>query len=382
MKHSDDASTKKLGTVCYLAPVFSPAIGGGVVYLELLSKYLVTEGVCEKFIIVTETFPGRANNEISENGKLQVIRKYPFRAGRNVKELYSYFQYFWQNLQFYSLPKFVRQLPVDILMVHGSFLNNPSSLWNVLKLIRYFSPNIKIVADLRDPKLPMRKVSTLKFFDLIISCSENITQRLEGDIDVYRKVRDIPIIVDVNRSNENDIMDAKLRYRLSGKVYVFSGSGLSVEKGAQRLLELVLEIRKKRRNVALVVAGKRRAWGKNFKQAEQEDWFHYLGQIPHNDVLSLSAGSWLDVNLSTVDSMPRHSLEALCSGARVILPKGVPEFDKECPACIGYEERIEDLASKAIRIAESRQDPCGYRVDRNRPRSVINEYVCALSELV
>jgi len=371
----------KLNTICYLSPVFTPAIGGGVEYLELLSRYLLAEGACDKFIIVTEAFPGAPKSELRSGGRLQILRKYPFRAGRDVKNFSSYLLYFWQNLKFIGLPFLLGRLSIDVLMVHGSFLNNPSSLWFVLRLFRYFSPNMRIIADLRDPKLPLRKISSLKLFDVIISCSENITNRLSGDPDVFLKVREIPIIVEVSPPSRNDLDIIKKRYSVGTCLYVFNGSGLKKEKGVDRLIDLVAKIRQKGYNINLVIVGKRRYWGKRLEQATQEGWFHYLGQIDHYESMALAAGSWLDVNLSGVDSMPRHSLEALLSGAKVLLPEGVPEFEKECPDCIAFEKSIEDLANKAIRIANGELCSCRYDVKRHQPMSVIDGYMNVLEEI-
>lgn len=373
---------KKINVMAYLSPVFLPAVGGGVIYLELLSKWILDVGGCERFIVITESYPGSLAVEKSKRGRLQILRKYPFRAGRNVKDILSYIGYLWQNIQFFSLPFFVRNTSVSVFVVHGSFINNPTTLWVVLRLIRIVSPSTILVADLRDPKLPHRKISKLSFFDLVISCSENITERLRSDPVVFSKVREIPIIVDVMRPTDDAVMHAKIRYGLERKQYVFNGSGVSSEKGAERLVELVSEIRSHGYDVLLVIVGKRRSWGRGLGEAEKAGWFHYLGEVSHDESLALSAGAWLDANLSSVDSMPRHSLEALLSGARVLLPKGVPEFERECPDYIGYEDSIEDLARKAIQIAENAFGQCGYSADRHLPGVVVKEYVSVLSSVM
>jgi glycosyltransferase involved in cell wall biosynthesis len=373
---------KNIDIIAYLSPVFSPAVGGGVVYLDLLSEQILEDGGCENFVIITESYPGMLDVETHKNGRLQILRKYPFRAGRDVKDVFSYVWYFIQNLQFLSLPFFLRKASVSVLMVHGSFINNPTTLWLVLRVIRVISPKTILVADLRDPKLPQEKIKKLKLFDLVISCSENITGRLKNDHVVYSKVHEIPIIVDVTRPSELAVRDIQKLYGLEGQQYVFNGSGLSSEKGVERLVELVTEIRRKGYDVSLVVVGKKRHWGRRLDVAEQEGWFHYLGVVTHEESLALSVGAWLDVNLSTVDSMPRHSLEALFSGSRVLLPNGVPEFERVCPDFIGHEESINDLAVKAIHIAENDFGRCEYDMTRHLPDVVIKEYVTALRSMV
>lgn len=373
---------EKLGTVAYLAPVFTPAVGGGVEYLELLSSNLLDEDVCEKFIIITEAFPGTPNNELRKDGRLLILRKYPFRAGRNDKRLSSYLLYAWQNFKFFGLPLLVRQLSVNALLVHGSFLNNPSTIWGVVRLVRLFSPQTKIIADLRDPKLSTWKIPSLKVFDLIISCSENITRRLGYDLKVFPKVREIPIIVDTVTPGRDEIARIQMRHGLEKRLYAFNGSGLSRGKGVDALLDLVAQIRKESNNdIALVVVGKRRYWSQRLEQAMQEGWFYYLGQVPHEEVLALAAGAWLDVNLSVVDSMPRHSLEAFHVGARVLFPKGIHELERVCPSFVASEEALEDLARKAIRLANA--DYCHdlYNVNCHRPKNVIRSYVNVLREI-
>lgn len=367
--------------ILYLAPVFKPAIGGGVIYLDLLSKCFISEEVCRSFDILTESYPGQPQQESSKGGRLSVFRKYPFRAGRTDKGFFSYFRYVWQNVLFFALPIFIYQRGINVLMVHGSFLNNPTTLWLVLKVVRFVFPKIKIVADLRDPKLPMRKISSLTIFDLVISCSENITQRLAICPEALNKTSEIPIIIDIKIPDEEVIRKIKQRYKLEGVEYVFNGSGIIRGKGVEHLFDLVSTIRRKGKKVLLVVAGKRRYWDVRFEQAIQEGWFYYLGQLTHEEVLAVTAGSWLDVNLSVVDSMPRHSLEALQVGAKVLLPGGVPEFDRACPDNTCVDSSISSLADKAIKIASCKEMFCDYKIEAHMPSNVIKQYAVALSNI-
>jgi|GEM_PF-2500424 len=370
-------NTRKSKKIAYLTPIFTPAVGGAVAYLEHLSTLLV-ERTGVDFLLLTEKFPGSPATECHNSGKLCIKRIYPFRAGRAVKDLWSYISYLWQNILFLGLPYFIYRNKVNIFIVHGSFLNNPTILWLVLRIYRFLSPETKLVADLRDPKLPLRKLKKLRLFDSVISCSRNISERLMNDEQLSSKVCDIPIIVDVNPPDSEDVTNVKLSYGVNDKLYIFNGSGVSREKRIERLVEVTAEVRKTGINVLLVVVGKRRFWSEGLENAKQEGWFYYLGQVTHQEALALAAGSWIDVNLSSVDSVPRHSLEALMSGAKVLLPKGVPEFETECIDHVAQEESPKEISYRLIQIAEGLIGKCEYNVNKHSCDHVISFYEKAL----
>ncbi|MEM9403004.1 MAG: glycosyltransferase family 4 protein [Pseudomonadota bacterium] len=361
--------------VAYLAPVYEPAIGGGVVYLRLLSKGLIDRSFCERFTIVTEAYPDCDADESRLDGRLRIIRKYPFRAGRSERNNFRFVVYLIQNLQFFLLPLFARSNAVDVLFVHGSLLNNPTTLWIVERLIRLISPRTRLIADLRDPKMPISKIAKLRRFDMIISCSRNITNLFDIDAEASKLVREIPIIVEVEKIPAEQIDAAMERYGLARRDYVFNGSGLVVGKGVERLLEVVHAARKTHPELKLVVAGKKRQWTPEMEAAQAEGWFIYLGQMPQADVHALSAGAYIDANLSSVDSMPRHSLEALAAGARVLLPAGVPEFDTLCPGWVSSDASEEAEASKLLELGGEDAPVCSYPIEAHNLELVVEQYM-------
>src|SRR5699024_7973418 len=145
--------------------------------------------------------------------------------------------------------------------------------------------------------------------------------------------------------NERNILE---KYHLPAKDYIFNGSGFNIGKGTSELVELTRRLRAHGRDLLLVIAGKKRLWTSEMEKAFAEGWLRPLGTIPTTDVQALGALAWLDANLSTIDSFPRHSLEVIARGGRVLLPPGVPEFEDFCRDHVAkVEEGYDALAEQA-----------------------------------
>lgn len=356
--------------VAYLSPIFEPAIGGGAVYLSILSRELPARLPGCVFSVITEAHPGSPRHESAAGGRLHVHRVFPFRAGQSTRNWRSYVAYAQQNLQLFGLPRLLPDR--GVLFVHGSFFNNPGVIWPALRRVRRSRPRLRLVLDLRDPKFPDSLAAKAGWFDATVSCSANISERLPG----LDRLWNIPVMIEPRDFDAAEIAAVLARHRLTGRQYVFNGSGFNEGKGTSELVAMVREIRQQRPEVVLAVAGKRRHWTQDMEAAKSEGWLFALGIIPSIDVRALSAAAWLDANLSRVDSFPRHSMEALASGARVMLPAGVPEFDDVCQEHVGDQSRgVGALAAQAIAIAEGDRGPCRYPWRQHLPEAVIAHYV-------
>jgi glycosyltransferase involved in cell wall biosynthesis len=360
--------------IVYLAPVFRPAIGGGVVYLELMERHLGALMGVNEFCILTEKYPGQPTTETLVEGRARIVRKYPFRAGRSTRSITSYFAYAIQNLEFLELPRFLKRERVTTFIVHSSFHNNWNLLHRVIKNIAQKKSRPFLIADVRDPRLATARLKELNHYDIIVSCSENVTSHLSQERSISKKIVEIPIPHEQRQLSDADIGAALAKYGLTKKKYIFNGSGCIKEKGILELVELTSRLRQLGKDISLVVAGKKRYWNEVLEHAEQEQWLICTGEIPNVEVAGLSAGSWLDANLSRVDSFPRHSLDAIAVGSNVLLPRGVPELMRACPPFVADMSDIDALAQQAMEIASGERGRCAYDVGQHEASEVFQRY--------
>ena len=370
------SASTPLRNISYLTPFFAPAVGGAARYVEILGRELLRERACDSFRVVTERHPSTASRERSRDG-VDVLRVFPHRAGATRKGVASYAAYGVQNLGFLGLARWLGD--ADVAFVHGSFLNNPSLLPAGVRRLRRRRRAPKLVLDLRDPKFPAGASKHFASFDAVIASSENIRRRLDG----FDEVWVIPIMIEPLLVPPEAAAGTAARFGLRPQGYVFNGSGFHRGKGTEELVDVVTEIRRLGHDVDLAIAGKRRHWTPRFDRALREGWLRPLGELPTLDVRQLAVGSWIDVNLSTVDSLPRHSLEALQSGARVFLPAGVPEFDGIAHSVAQPGEAVASMAERIIHAALD--PPFGsdvYDVSAHAPGRVIQGYLRMIEALV
>lgn len=324
-----------------ITPLMPPAVGGGGIYTDLLAMQLLDKKCIDKVVVLTERFPGRGLKDVRSQGNYIIHRMFPFRAGVSGRDVFRYFKYLYQNLLFLLLPVLIKRYAISHVMIHSSFHNYPNFMKYAIKLLTH----VYLIVDVRDPKLPYKRFSELHAYNKVICCSDNVYLRLAADPVLRKKLITIPIPIDIRKPSEADIIGCKQKYGLLASRYVFSSSGIRTEKGVDLLLKVAAELRRQH-DIYLVVAGKNRDTNSEHITAMHNGLLKFLGPIPYNDVLALSAGSEIDVNLSSVDSMPRASLEAIAAGARVLLPRGIPEFEKACPEFIAVSDDPVELAAQ------------------------------------
>jgi len=323
--------------------------------------------------VLTEKCPSLPNVETLRKGRLDIYRRFPFRAGVSGRSFVRYFQYLWQNLCFLALPWMVYRLGISHLLIHSSFHNHPNFMWLAVLIIRELLPSVKLISDVRDPKLPESRFGEIKLYHWVICCSENVHQRLAKNASLTNKLVTIPIVIDIDKPSHTEIAECKKRYGLELTPYLFNGSGISWEKGIAKALDVINQIRNVQQDLCLVVAGRKRDWSKCHDDAVKSGALCYVGIIPHRDVFILSAGAEIDVNFSHVDSMPRATLEALAAGAKVLLPKGIPEFDRSCSEYVVASDCSQEIA-KQVQLIISRNEFPNYDMQPHAPASVYRQY--------
>ena len=91
--------------------------------------------------------------------------------------------------------------------------------------------------------------------------------------------------------------------------------------------------------------------------------------------------SSMAVNLSTSEGMPRTSLEALALGIRVLLPKGIPEFEEHCKdyvVCSSQPDLVASQIEKLLLIPSMHN----YPIEKHAPDFVLSKYEALFKKLL
>jgi len=366
--------------VLIVTPLILPSVGGGAIYTKILTSGLIEKEYADNVVVLTEKHPSCPSIEYKNDAQIINLRYFPFRAGVKGKDLTKYVKYVYQNVQFFLIFYLIKKYDITHIIIHSYFHNYPSIMDKIIYLLSKLS-KIKLIADVRDPRLPKRRFKKLYYYDNIICCSENVYQRFEFDTNLKSKLTLIPIVIDIPKITHKDKINNVLSvYQLSGKRYLFNGSGIDQKKGIHKALSVVEELRKYGEDISLVIAGKKRDWDTRCQKASDSGILQYLGTLPHNDVLALATGSVMDINLSIVDSMPRHSLEALASGARALFPYGIPEFERTCHEYVAVSNNPVEIAVQIKKLINENNYCCKYDFKIHYKDNVLAQYAELLSQ--
>jgi glycosyltransferase involved in cell wall biosynthesis len=364
--------------VALIMPVLAPAPGGAAQYAALLARELVGHGVAQQAVVFSERYPGTPASETLAAGRVAHRRIFPFRAGRARKDVWSYLGYALQNLQFLSLPVRLRRQPVDAVIVHASFHLHPSTIGPALGLARSLSRGrLKLIADVRDPKLEGGKLARLHAYDAVICCGERVMRELAHDPVLRGKLRLVPIPFHARRPSAALVTACLERHGLTPEGFFFFPNGLSHEKGIELAIETVSHLHQRGRTEPLIVAGKGRDSSPAIARALESGLARYLGPLANEEILALDAAAGLVINVSTVEVLPRSVLEAFAVGARALLPPGIPEFARHCPRHVAPALEAAALADKILEILAL--PPPVYPLDEHHPDRVMRRYRDLLS---
>jgi glycosyltransferase involved in cell wall biosynthesis len=321
-----------LDGVLLLMPLLAPAPGGAAQYAVLLSTGLVEAGIAERVEVLSEHYPGTAAREERAGGRVVYRRIFPFRAGRSHRDWWSYVGYLIQNIQFLRLPYWVGKSGARALLVHSSFHLRPSTISIAIRLVRLlYGDKIRIVADIRDPKLKPSQLSRLRDYDVLLCCGERLLRDLEGSTPALAERASLVPIPFVPRVPSVAEVDSTLaRHGLKRDGFFFFPNGLSVEKGIELAIAAVAGLGPARKDRPLVVAGRSRDMTPAIRAAVASGLVQPLGILPNAEILALDAAASAVLNVSAKEGLPRSALEAFAVGARILLPPGIPEFERHC----------------------------------------------------
>jgi len=358
-----------------LAPNYAPAVGGGAVYYKLLAEGLAANGAAAQVTVLTEAHPGEPRLARACGGRVEVHRRLPYRTARAERHWRQYPAYAWENLRFPDLLLGRRWRPGSVLLVHGSFHLYPNSLHATLALLkRCHGRRVALVADLRDPRLPADRQRQLGVYDALVACSRSVTESLRPELREGGRLREIPIPLALDKPDAARAQAVAARHGLVPGRYVLWTNGILKRKNVDLALAAAHQVRRRRPEATLAVAGRRRDWSPAHERAAREGLLTYLGLVPPREMPALCAGAGVVLNVSAIEGMPRGALEAIAAGAPVLLPPKVPEFAAHCPDHLAATHDPEALAKQILAALDGGLGAPPYPLAAHAPAAVLPRY--------
>jgi len=351
-----------------ITPIFRPSVGGAATYYDLLSSGLIDAGIVDSVVIVTEAVPGQSSRTVECAGKLTVVRLFPHRAGTSMHLINQYAKYAAQNFTYFLLPKIVRSEEANIVLAHSSFHNHLGVYSRQIKRMKKYVP---VIADCRDQQLSVSRLWHLDIYDQIVAASQNVKAHLEQRAALHSRIRLIPVL---QERLEFDDFDCGMlpSFVEPGRFILFAGL-IKAAKGLDLLLDSYAFYKQISGDpMVLVIAGEPK--DKSIaKRAKGMKGVRLVGSLARTQLLTLIKNAALNVSLSSSEGMPRACLEAIALGTRVLLPPGIPEFEKFCGNSIARSKDPRVIAEQMVRLLG--EPPArGYPIENHAPEDVLNQY--------
>lgn len=347
-----------------ITPVYRPAPGGGAVYSDILARALAATG--ETVLALAERFPGVPDTQefTVGDGKVTVRRIFPFRAGRDRKDLRSYLSYMAQNLKMLAIPDIIRaecgknNLGSVIVLLHSSFFYRPGIMPLVLKSLRRSAEDgALLIVDVRDEVFTHKHGKIFGRFDGAIGCSLAVVDKLRAILPEDVGVRHIPVpISPIEVPSSETIAKALQTYGLTGTRYLFNPNGILKGKNFSLMLDTTYAIREipGYEDVELVTIGRAYDYGEKERAAEKSGVLRYLGSVPNEASIALAAGGLATIVLSPMGGLPRSAIESISIGKCVLVPD-YREFRENIPTHIAKTDDPRDLARQLVALFSDNQ---------------------------
>ena len=234
---------------------------------------------------------------------------------------------------------------VDLVHVHTMLSRRGLDV-----LARLGSP--PIIADMRDLAARDEGVSVAPYARCaaLICASENIAEFLRSRAVPAERLHHIVIPLELPRPRTAAEL-AALRRTLgvpADKPYVCFAGAVTTAKGVMELLDAFGAFAAAQPDFHLVLAGPGRPGeaARERVQRSEDARVHYVGPLPHEQMLAVLQDAALVVLPSRTEGLPRVCLEALALGRKVLCPPGVIELERACPEFV-----LPDLAPTTITAA-------------------------------
>jgi glycosyltransferase involved in cell wall biosynthesis len=316
-------------------------LSGAAVYFDILSREILKLEPSSDITILTRFLKGAP--VIERRGQVKVLRLLPNRVVKYFPRFQNRVSGFLTPLVVLAISKFLR-----IELVHYHTL---ASYRGIHLLARFFST--PLIGDMRD-LAAKHEGASLKYYThckRLICASENIFEFLLSGGFSSEKLIHIPIPFEQPKpSPSSTVREVKVKYGIPlDSPYILFVGAIIPYKGVLELLQAMEFIWESFPEFHLVLAGPLTDEGNiqfpgGFTSfIRKYSRVHYLGPVAHSEILMLIQGAEIFVLPSRTEALGRSCLEAISLRKKVILPPGVPEFEKYCP-----ESVLEDIAPNTI----------------------------------
>lgn len=346
-----------------ISPVYHRGGSGASVYYRVLVDYLVDDGL--DVVVVSDSEKG--------SSKATYVPLFPAWASR-ARSFRTYISFALQNLTYFLLPVLVRKHRPRTVLVHTAFLSTAGFFPIVLRLMRRMFPTVRIVADVRDRELPTSRVSIMNNLSSSIACSTNVVNYLHKIGVEKQRVVEIPVLQEPISVTEEAIQEVLEEFGLFNSEYILFCGRIKESKRVDLLLQVFNEhIAPKRKDLKLVLAGPLKSTSSNIVNGLAQDRVIYLDNQCRKNVLALTAGAALCINLCPDEGLPRSSLEPLALGRPTLLPPNVPEFEEHCADWVVHSTDPEEISFRIERALDDGEFPV-YPIENHSFASVAASY--------
>ncbi len=329
-----------------VTPIFPPVTGGAATYYGLLSRGLLANGVVKHITVITEKCSERSSN-VTAAQDMEIIPLFPYRAGGKKNKFLQYSLYGIQNILYVFIPYLVCKHKPDIVIFHSSFHNFFNLI--IAPVVNKISKKVPVIADIRDHQLPVQQLKQLEPYHALIACSLNVRNHIQQAGSLTSRINHIPVIQEsmtVPRTFANRSLE---KYELTQESYLLYAGLIKADKGIELLMQTYKTLRSRGCALKLIFIGEYKD-SRLLKRVLSIPGVQWLGPVKREELLDLMSCCSMALNLSGSEGMPRTSLEALALGVRVLLPKGVPEFEEYCKDNVVCSSQPELVASQIEKL--------------------------------
>jgi glycosyltransferase involved in cell wall biosynthesis len=339
--------------VLLVTPLFFPSLSGAAVYFDTLSRMLLRVEPSLRVTILTRAVSGAP--VVERRGPVRVLRLLPAARAHRTRV----------GERGAALATGVIMLVVSLALrsdiVHYHTLVSYRVIHRLAPLFR-----APLVGDMRDLAASHEGADITQYghCSRLICASENIRDYLLAAGFPPQRLVHIPIPFESPvPASSADVAAARARYGLSDTAYALFIGAILPSKGVGELVAAMAAVWRELPQLHLALAGPLAREGDahfpgGFRAYIGRDVrLHYLGPVPHGEVLLLLQAATLFVLPSRGEGLGRSGLEAIALGRKAILPPGVPEFAAACPEAVLETVTPAAIAEHIVRAWRADKSP-------------------------